>query len=487
MLCTVIQEKTNEAVLSAISKAKKLGSDLVEIRLDYIRKPNLKLILQRKSLPAVVTARPLWEGGNYKGNEDSRIALLREAVSLGAEYIDVEFKAYKDFNRGNTKLILSYHNFSSIPHNLAVIFDKMAELNPDIIKIAVTPRSIGDVITLAKLQRSISVPATIFPMGELGVSSRILYKRLGGVLTYAAITKDKKTASGQLLLSELINTYRVNDINDSTAIYAIFGNPVSHSRSPIIFNSAFKRDGINAIYVPILIDDISKIKDVIDVLGISGAAVTIPHKEGVIKYLDELDDASSTIGAVNTIVVRDGKLVGYNTDVSAVDIISDTIKCKFGVNPKGKDALVIGAGGTARAIVYRLVESGAIVTIANRTPEQAKMLAEEFGCNYLMLGDVLELNADIVVNATSVGMYPDKDNSPIDRRIFRKNTIVLDCVYTPKKTRFLRDAKKAGATIIYGTDMFIRQASLQYRYFTGKSLSPQILKKWNKLISSSRR
>jgi len=479
MICVSVKANTTSDTLHKILKAKRAGADMVEIRLDYIKDIkdfNLETLLSKKTLPAIITARPTWDGGNFSGSENKRIALLRQAIELGAEYIDLEFKAYKDIIRKQTKLILSYHQMSFAPiGNIFSILKKMEAREPDIIKIAFLTNHIKDVIEIAKLQLRSKKPSIIFAIGEVGLVTRILYKKLGSFLVYTALKKGEETAPYQPAVEEMLKLYRVREIDNATKVFALLGNPVSYSKSPLIFNNIFARRKINAVYIPIAVDNISYLKELVNTFDIKGMSITMPHKTNVIKFIDKIEGAKR-IGAVNTIKVLGEKLVGYNTDCEgAMMSIINCPQIKFKKKLKKKNVLVIGGGGTARAIVSGLTKIGSKVSIANRTYPKAKIIADKFNCKIINFADLqkgnTKINESIIINATSVGMYPQNNLSPINKKNIRKNMLVFDCVYAPRETKLLKDARKVGAKTISGMEMFKNQLKLQYKLFFGTALN----------------
>lgn len=255
---------------------------------------------------------------------------------------------------------------------------------------------------------------------------------------------------------------------DNKFNYCVIGFPVSHSLSPALHNRFFRKNKICAHYsaVEVAPADLSLfMRDFAS--KYSGANVTIPHKEKIISYLDELSPEVTEIGACNTIVNRGGKLIGYNTDFFG---FMDALKSGDVKNLKGKNAIVLGAGGAARAVVYALKKMGAQITILNRTLEHAQKLAKNFGQNFGGLEDFNNLKCDILVNTTSVGMWHKENKkymseSPISllslrgaRQFGQELPVVMDIIYRPRMTKFLRDAKKTGCKIITGDKMFVAQA-----------------------------
>lgn len=272
-------------------------------------------------------------------------------------------------------------------------------------------------------------------------------------------------------------------ITGKTRLCAVIGDPVEHSLSPTIQNAAFNYLGLDYVYVAfrVRLEDLERAMLGMKVLGIYGMNVTMPHKIGVIKYLDELDESARNVGAVNTILNRDGHLIGYNTDgIGALEALKaidrDLIKRKV---------VIIGAGGASRAISFTLAREVAKLTILNRTLKRAERLANEIrrvsgvdvrfgGFTYESLSKELE-DADIVINATPIGMHPNEEETPIDKHLLRPDLIVFDLVYNPLETRLLREAREAGAKTIDGLEMLIYQGAASFEIWTGMKAPVEIM------------
>lgn len=252
-----------------------------------------------------------------------------------------------------------------------------------------------------------------------------------------------------------------------TKICLIIGDPVNHSLSPIMHNAAYEEVGLEEQFVYLASSvPVTKMKSVIKsvrTLGIRGLTCTVPHKIAVIPYLDEIDDVAKKIGAVNTVVNTDGILKGYNTDwMGAITPL------KMRTDLAEKKVLVIGAGGAARAVVYGLTSEKAKVTVSNRTHEKAKELAAEFGCvSRDTINEGFLKSQDIIINTTSVGMHPHEGASPIAMNGVHKGQILMDIVYAPYETEFLKQGKKRGVKIIHGTEMLLYQGTAQFELYTG--------------------
>jgi len=248
------------------------------------------------------------------------------------------------------------------------------------------------------------------------------------------------------------------------AIFALFGNPVGHSLSPLMHNAAYKKMGINASYCSCCVERPHEAIEKIKKRSIRGASVTIPFKTAVIPYLDEVQDSARTIGAVNTILHDDkGRLRGYNTDwIGIVLGLEESLKIQ------DKTFAILGAGGAARAVVFGILQKGGTPLILNRTTTRGEEMALEFGCPFHHLSEIEAIRADCLINTTPVGMAPEEGKSPIATEALTNFRWVMDCIYNPLKTRLLQDAEGAGCTTISGVGMFVHQGAEQIKIWTGK-------------------
>lgn len=260
-------------------------------------------------------------------------------------------------------------------------------------------------------------------------------------------------------------------IDGKTTTCCVIGNPIKHSLSPTMHNAAYEKLGLNFVYVAFRVENVGDAVIGMRGLGIRGMSVTIPHKVSIIKYLDRIDSLAKNIGAVNTVVNENGKLLGYNTDcegaMRALKEITDI---------RGKSVVLIGAGGAARAIAFGLKQEGALLTILNRTKKRAEELAGELGSAF---GDLSMLssvkNAAILINATATGMNPNTNESLVQKEHLRPGTVVFDIVYNPHETMLIREAKTIGCKVVYGYKMFLYQAVAQFELFTNAKATPDVV------------
>jgi shikimate dehydrogenase len=249
---------------------------------------------------------------------------------------------------------------------------------------------------------------------------------------------------------------------DRESRFGIFGNPLGQSLSPLMHNAAFAELGIDARYETCQTDDAAGAIRRFRETGLHGASVTIPFKETIIPFLDEVDDSARAIGAVNTIVNRDGRLLGFNTD--GIGLIRDL---REWLEIRGKTFVILGAGGAARAAVYSLLQAGGMPVIANRTPERAETLAGRLGCRWVPFAEIGSLRADCLINTTPVGMFPETDRTPLSSQELARFPYVMDMIYNPVKTRLLREAEASGCAVRSGVGMFVHQGAEQFRLWTG--------------------
>ena len=251
-------------------------------------------------------------------------------------------------------------------------------------------------------------------------------------------------------------------MDQHTDIYGVMGYPLTHSLSPIMQNAAFLVKGLNAVYLAFETKDIEDALKGMRSLGIKGMSVTIPHKSSVIPLLDQVDDLAKQIGAVNTIVNDQGRLIGYNTDaLGALEALKEKTEVF------GKTCLILGAGGAARAIGYILKEHGVDLTLANRSRTRGEELADFLECPFIPLEKVTDTQVDLLIQTTSVGMYPHEEESIVSSEALQPGMVVMDIIYNPIETKLLSEAKGLGCMTVNGLGMFIRQGAEQFRLWTG--------------------
>ena len=484
MICVTLGRARHTKMINEHKELGDQGAELVELRTDYIgRAVSLKRLITNRPTPVVITARRRDDGGRWLRSEEERMTLLRSAIAAGVEYVDIEADVASQIPRyGTTKRIISYHDFEETPENLEELHAAMADEDADIIKIATMANNFDDNLRMMDLVKNAKVPTIGICMGEMGMITRILSAKLGSPFTYATFSKDKKMAPGLLEWKEMNSLYRYNEINDDTALFGVVADPVAHSYSPMIHNSAFLDQGINARYLPFRIPKSDLRTFIINCkeLGIEGLSVTIPHKEGALLHCNRAESSATGIGAVNTMVFQDDDIYGYNTDYrAAMDCIEELFKIDKTVERpmQGMTALVLGAGGVSRAIAWGLKQRHCEVLIASRTMERSQMLAGELGCRVIEWDQRHNERINLLVNGTPVGMHPDVDHSPYDAASLNQFVAVFDTVYNPENTLLIKYAKKADCRIITGIDMFVRQAAYQFKLFTGKDGPSSLMRK----------
>ncbi|KAI3948675.1 hypothetical protein MKW98_027741 [Papaver atlanticum] len=492
LICAPIMGKSIDQMFIDMAKAKEIGVDIVEIRLDYLSsfspRQDLQNLIENCTMLTLFTYRPKWEGGEYEGDDSIRIDALKLAMELGADYIDVELQVAHEFissldekTREKSKIIVSSHNYHATPsvEEIGDLVARIQSTGADIVKIATTAVDVTDVARMFQIIVHSQVPFIGLVMTEKGLISRLLCPKYGGYLTFGTLEEGVVSAPGQPTIKDLLDKYNLRHIGADTKVFGIIGKPVGHSKSPLLFNKAFKSVGFNGVYVPFLVDDLAKFLATYASADFAGFSCTIPHKEAALKCCDEVDPIAKLIGAVNTIVriPSDGKLIGYNTDyIGAISSIEDGMRGSnkiyqgTGSPLAGKLSVVIGTGGAGKALAYGAKANGVRVVIANRTYEHARGLAD------LVRGDAVTLaqletfrpgDGMILANTTSIGMQPKIKETPIPKHALSAYAMGFDVVYTPKMTRLLLEAEESGATVVTGVEMFIGQAYEQYERFTG--------------------
>ena len=456
-------------------------ADLIELRLDCLDKipENLPQILQRLSGPLIVTFRPSEQGGHRNLTREERQRFWSTAPRGESIWWDIEGDLVNDLEPDWARVIVSHHDFSSIPNDLEMIYERLAHTPAAVIKIAVQANDIVDCIPVFQLldrARSEGREIIAIAMGNAGIATRVLGPSRGSFLTYGAFDDESATAPGQVNARKLRSLYHIDQIDDETMICGLVGLPVMHSVSPYIHNTAFVSKGVNGVYLPFEVNDaIQFFKRMVHPRtrelnwNLRGLSITAPHKQTVMECLDWIDPDAKEIGAVNTVVIENDRLLGYNTD--AAGFIDPLLK-RFMTLRDAKVA-IIGAGGAARAAIWALQRQKATVTLFARNVTKARALADLFGISCTSLAEASFAGFDLVINTTPVGSGAHIDQSPVTKEQLSGSRCVYDLIYNPAKTLLLREAHEAGCETLGGLEMLVAQAGLQFELWTGKKFSDE--------------
>lgn len=487
MICVTIGRGRHSSLAEEWKAAAEAGVELVELRVDCLRRdPDLKRILAQRHTPIVFTLRRGADGGLWRGGEEKRQQLLREAIALGVDYVDLESDIASKIRRfGKTKRIVSYHNLKKTPAEVADIAEQCDEMDADVVKIATSASSLSDACRVLALGTKAKVPTITIAMGELGVFTRVLGAKYGAPFTYAGFNPERTFAPGMLRYQTLKRDYFYDQINAETEVFAVIGDPIEQSLSPAIHNAAFRHLGLNKVLVPILVPAGTLAESLKELawLNIKGFSVTIPHKEDLVKVLDQKDGAVDRTGSCNTLILQDGKKIGHNTDYrAAMESLEAALRSVSGQEENDspldeKQVLILGAGGAARSIAFGVARRGAHVQITNRHEDRAAALAEEVGCRHINWAQRASTIADVIINCTPVGMHPNVDDTPVPPATFsRPGMVAFDTVYHPENTMFLKLARERECTVVTGVEMFVRQAAEQFKLYTGQEAPQDVMR-----------
>lgn len=479
MICVSIGRGRHRHVIAEQKHLADNGIALVELRLDYIQGPvQVQRLLKDRPCPAIITCRRTADGGRWNHSEEARLLVLRTAIVEGADYVDLEDDVAAKVPRyGATKRIVSHHDFHKTPADLTALHRRLADMDADIVKIATMANHPTDNLRMLELVHSSKVPTVGICMGEIGVPTRILGGRYGAPFTFATFHDDRVLAPGQIGWRQMREVYRYDDISMQTKIYGVVADPVSHSFSPVVHNAALKAARIDGVYLPFRVPA-EQIEEYLDAAGrwpLAGLSVTIPHKERVLRHATQQDGLVRAIGAANTLVFNKGVVSAFNTDATAaIESLEASLADQEGGQGAAeatmlglKTALVLGAGGAARAVAFGLKQRHIDVTLAARTPERAKAIAADVGCKAVDWASRYRLPYDCIVNATPIGMHPNVDETPFDKEYLRPYMVVFDAVYNPENTLLVKEARAMGCRTVTGVDMFVRQAAIQFKLWHG--------------------
>jgi len=480
-LCVALRGSTVQELLDHAETAR-ADSQFLEFRLDSLEKPAAsiapiaKFLAAHKEVVAIATCRRKAHGGGFAGSLAEELKILSAASESGFALVDLEIESAEQCRIGDldhlrqseAALLISFHDFEK-PVDPDAVFARIQRFEPDFVKIVSTAHSLTDSLKLLQWIAARSGDAQVvgIAMGEAGVVSRILSLRAGSAFTFAAAQDGTETAPGQMTARTLKDLYRIEDLDKATRIYGVAGNPIAHSLSPLMQNSAFHRERVNAVYLPLKTESgpngVADLLNLARQLPLSGISITMPLKQQLLPHLANVDPLTAKLGACNTIRTgSDGKLYGFNTDVAGI-----VRPLEKRMQLKGARVLVLGAGGAARAAVYGLVEKGAQVSVWSRKEATAKELAASAGANALTRKQVAACEFEVLINATPCGMHGNAHPLPLEPTEW-KARVVFDLVYNPLDTPLLQVARKRGAHIIQGVEMFVYQGARQFEIWTGK-------------------
>jgi len=482
MLCVVIKGTNFKEIFKQIDNLKN-EQTLIEIRFDFVDDwDQIAFEKLRKKFPnpMIFTLRTRAQGGEFAGSQVEYVKKIKALAEIKPEYIDIEYSAesshwIEELHKAHSdiKILLSLHDFEKMP-DLPLIYQEMQKNQADLYKFSVMPKSSAEALSLLHFMK-INAPKVIaMGMGKYGEVTRVLSPVFGGAFVYCSTSKETQTAPGQVTLTELLNTYNYEYLSPQSNIYALIGDPTDRSISHLSHNTFLHHLERSSVYVkfPVSIMEIPSFLSMAKTVGIKGISVTMPLKEDIIPFLDEIDPFAKKVGAINTIVFQGDRTIGYNTDAKgALDAIDSKISIK------GKKMVFIGAGGAVKSVAAEAISRGATVVILNRNQERAVSLAHSMGCNgggLDQLPKAFETGYDILINATP-------DPMPIESQWIIPGCVVMDFTTKPKYTTFLTQAKKKNCILVHGYEMFVGQAVGQFRLWFGErvdeSQAHQILNK----------
>ncbi len=476
-VCLALGGDTVEDML-ATAESMARDDPFLEFRLDYLKQPLSALpkihrfLETHQYVTAIGTCRRADHGGKFKGSLAAQLEVLNKAHAAGCQIVDLELQSALKAKpeaiarlRRRSGLILSFHDFRGTRH-LDETLEKMLKIPADFYKVVTTAASLSDNVAMMQFLQAQSGHHALIGlcMGEQGIISRVLGVRAGSAFTFGAVDANAglKTAPGQVSARDLRGIYRIDQVDAATRIYGVAGDPIEHSLSPVIMNTALRRENVNGVYLPLHAKTLKDLMHCVREIPLHGLSITMPYKRAILPYLDNTDAHTAKIGACNTVVRgQEGKLYGFNTDVAG---IVRPLEQRLAI--EGAKILVLGAGGAARAAVFGLKERGAEVWILNRTSAKAQKLARQAKARALKRADLRKLAFDVIVNATPVGTGNTRDCPLKDQEIQAR--VVFDMVYDPVETHLLHVARTKGIPVIPGIEMFVQQAARQFEIWTGK-------------------
>ena len=496
-ICLCLSGKTLAQDLAILDENRKY-IDIAELRVDCLD-PDERFLIRRfpemAGLPVILSIRRIIDGGGFVGGEGSRIKLLANGLAYADAnrrrnfaYVDLEddleVPSLEEAARTyGTRIIRSLHNQEGVDDDLAIKLRKLRRVGDELVKVTLKPQSLDEVIKVYRAgKETLDIEKVIDCTGEYSVSTKILAELLGSSINYVY---SEWNLGGESVLDdpcklsprEMVENYRFHNINRDTKIFAASGYPQEISALAHFFNAIFAIEQINAVYVPVPAYSVHSLMRLADLIGISGISITAPLNEEILPYLNNISNEVHITGSCNTLVSYSHGWMGYNTDAAG---FSESFLDFYGKKDmRGRKVTIIGAGRCARAIAAEVYRLKGKALILNRTSLNARRLAEPYKFAWGGLdsrgADILEKYSDIIIQASSAGMFPDVDIDPIDFYEFSGKETVIDLIYRPLKTLFLKRAEDAGCRTMNGYDMLHRQARSQYMHFMKREFPPSLI------------
>lgn len=519
-ICIAATGETPETLFACARSALR-HSPLVELRLDWLRDPRKALprisrLLRavsrlRRGRPVVLqaTCRRRENGGRFRGSVAEQMEILRRAAEAGCRVLDLEIESAEAAGREAVEslrhralLILSFHDLRRTPA-LAAAASRLRRFPAEVYKLAPTATRQSDNCRMLDFLSSATIKNLkragtrekqkqeqwiAFSMGAAGVPSRVLALSRGSAFVYAACPPPRRknaslvrkrnskppafsapSAPGQIDSEVLRNSYRAEKLSCRTALYGLLGNPVGHSLGAAIHNASFRSAGVDAVYVPLLSSDLKDFRSAAGRYPLAGFSVTIPHKQGILRWVDRMDRRVQEAGAVNTVRVRRGRWEAINTDVAGILVpLRKALRLGGGEYlPRDFRALIVGNGGAARAAWVALRELKCRdISVTGRSPARVRAFTKTLGGEAIPMGALRQEQFDLLIHATSVGMWPETQACLLRPEQVNAR-LVFDLVYNPAETRLLEIARARGCRTISGLEMFLAQAARQFEYWTG--------------------
>ncbi len=476
MLVAVISEKNTDDVVRRVNEISP-DCDIIEVGFDKfscIEANDIKIMRDKINRPVIFTLRPQHQGGSYFNTEEQRLEELMLLGMANPDYLDIEHTVDKQFIQEfhskypTIKIIRSYHNFEYTPVDLNAILSSL--LLPDcfVYKIVTMATSSIDVLRMLHFVMGSSQSNRVIAhcMGEVGVPSRIIAPILGGYFQYTSSNDSESPAPGILSLQTCVDIYRAKENNPTTKIYAVLGDPIAQSQGHLFHNDYFRKNRINAVYVKFKIkkDELSDFFKNIKGLPFFGFSITMPLKQDVIQYINTIDSSSEMIGAINTLKIEDSTIFGLNTDgIGALDSVEKVKQIS------GKKVLILGAGGSARAIAFEAKMRGAAsISIINRTLAHCEDLVNKLPCevyDFHSAENITLHSFDFVFNTLPFSVEFNNVLAAKISSLLNDQTVVMDINYHSQQSQLITLAYQCGSRVVSGYEMFVEQALSQQQYW----------------------
>jgi 3-dehydroquinate dehydratase / shikimate dehydrogenase len=485
MICVSIAAESRRLGMADLVNARQLGADLLEIRLDRYRElPDLRQLLAAKPKPVIMACRRQQEGGDWQGTEEERLALLRQCIVAGADYVEIEWDVVDQIRPfPGSKRIFSYTNLMETPPDLADIFANILSKSPDVVKLVTRPSSPEEAWPLVPILARAATPTVVVGLGKLDVMLAVLGKKLGSPWAYAALERGMESYPGQPTISDLEDVYHYRAIDRKTRFLGVTGFSQLEFATTALVNGALAHLHLNARCLPLLVDSAPLFRKVADAVHLAGVIVDEPHKGDIVGIASELERPAERTRAVDLLVHKEDRWLGYQTMSRAATAALEKVLPRKGETDRpltDRMVMITGSNATARAMAYAIQHRGGVPILASHNRKAIQKIAEQLRCRWVQFEGIYSTMHDVLIVCGEAsdrrpGQPEVPDRGAVQPGYLKPSMAVMDLSALPKDSALYFDAQSRGCAVVSARETVLGHVELIVHTVAGQNVPRQVL------------